>query len=142
MWRGIKLLSFWHRDHVRAARFQSSAAFRTSKTMASCCSTAVEVNCISAEPGCAVRSREVAKNCSTALVLSPFTPIQGNMHCPNLVPTQENSKARCFTIKHADLWYFHWNSSTHSNLGRATGNAMPKRPLPHRSICKNSKVLP
>lgn len=59
MWRGIKLLSFWHRDQVRDARFQSSAGFRTDKTVSSHCVTALEVLHISAEPGCAMKSREV-----------------------------------------------------------------------------------
>lgn len=51
MWRGIKLLSSWHCDQVRAARFQSSAAFRTGRTVASHCGTAERIQCISAEPG-------------------------------------------------------------------------------------------
>jgi len=57
MWKGIKLLSFWHCDQAHAARFQSSAAFSTGKTIASRCGMAVEVHCISAEPGCTVKSR-------------------------------------------------------------------------------------
>lgn len=51
MWRGIKWLSSWRCDQVCAARFQSSAAFRTGRAVASHCGTAVSSQSISAEPG-------------------------------------------------------------------------------------------
>ena len=79
---------------------------------------------------------------STAVVLSPWTPMQSNTYAPNPVLTQGKLEARCFTFKHTDLSWFHWNSSVSHNSGRAAGNSIPKWPLPHQSICKNSEVLP
>lgn len=59
-------MSFWHRDQIGAARFQSSAAFRTGKTAASHCGVAVEVQGIAAEPGCAVKSQATGMARTTA----------------------------------------------------------------------------
>lgn len=144
MWRGIKLLSCWRHDQVHSARFQSSAAFTPGKTVASCCGTAVEVHCVSAEPGYAVKSQGIgmARSAVRPEQHSPSNPTQGNTCGPMPLPTQKNPETRCFAVKRVDLWWFHWNSSMHPNLGRAAGNAMPKWPLPHEPICKNSEALP
>jgi len=96
MWRGIKLLSFWHRDQVGSGRFQSSAAFRTARTTASCCGTALEVQGITAEPGCAMKSqgmgmaRATGKQSSMVKVLSPssFRSVNYAYHIKMRLSTQ------------------------------------------------------
>lgn len=97
-------MSFWRRDQVRAARFQSSAAFRTGRTLAAHCGTAVRIQWWLQSQVALGRTEEpeVQRGQGSTALFSLSTPTQKITHGPNPDPTQENSGVS--TIRHPALW--------------------------------------